>query len=183
MALHELQVKKLSQMFRNFDRDADGFVAMADHEAIALQAIALRKLEPTSSVAEQILAGARAIGRSFEERVDTDGDGRVSLDEWLTYYEAVLAGPDDIYRATILGTTEMVLNLCDTDGDGALSNEELNLFLSVFRIQHPDPKGLFARLDSDGDGEISKGELMKHLDDWHRSTEVGAAANDLAGPV
>ena len=68
----------LRQVFSSFDRDNDGFVTAADLKEAAVGGPAL-----TDALAQLVV-----------QEVDTDGDGRISVDEFLAALE-----PDDVDEA------------------------------------------------------------------------------------
>lgn len=109
---------------------------------------------------------ALAVGSAAwaQERLDADGDGNVSRQEWLSAAGArfdrldankdgVLA-PDELARGGRHGGRgRRSFSRMDTNGDGQISLDE-------FQAAHPQaPADLFTKLDTNKDGQLSPDEL------------------------
>jgi len=95
--------------------------------------------------------------------IDTDGDGRISKDEYIAYRDQEFArfdrngdgllGPVDFPRASsyrrALGTLDERINAADKNGDGMLSREEL----------HDAPTIAFDKADTSKNGYLSSTEI------------------------
>lgn len=183
MTLHNLQIKKFTLMFNNFDYNKDGFVERADHNAVVDRACTLRGLTAGTAEYEELHGRLSGIWDMFEQNVDSDGDGKVTLDEWLAFYELMIQAPEDQFMGVIVGGVSSMIDMADADGDGALSAEEYKLYLDIFGADSSQSDSYFAKLDEDGDGKINRDEMLKHLQDWYRSTDISVAGNYLAGPI
>lgn len=139
----------LAKLFAAFDRDHDGFLNR--HE--------LEHIFPVSGV-RQIFQGnyyTRANGPPPEmAQIDRDGDGRVSLAEFVAYYQEVLpalvtpkASPGANGEQDI-ATTELFDRL-DQDGDGKLSEAELRA-----------AEKILLALDADEDECVSVQEVLSN---------------------
>ena len=99
-------------------------------------------------------------------KLDTDGDGKLSQTELDTWAGAMLE------KAGQTIDTGGALATYDTDGDGGLSSDEMQAFVSASMQQGmggmgmmqgpplpPEGQGLFHVLDTDGSGGVSESEL------------------------
>ncbi|WP_245216515.1 EF-hand domain-containing protein [Sagittula salina] len=115
----------LEQMITDADADGDGKVTKAEMEAAA--------------------------SKRFSD-ADTDGDGKLSAEELTAQAEAMRVARQETRRAK---RTEAMIRRFDYDGDGALSQQEM---------QAMRPADLFdrmlERLDTDKDGALSTGEVQ-----------------------
>jgi Ca2+-binding EF-hand superfamily protein len=183
MALHDLQIKKFTHMFGFHDNNGDGYMEMSDHLLNGERACQLRGYAADSPEATALMDKTRQIGEMFMQNMDTDGDGRVALQEWLHFHDQMMSAPREHYLGGLYGGIQMMLDLADADGDDQLSPAEYGYFLKIFHIEYPDIPGNFARLDLNGDGYISKSELMALMDQWYSSTDPADPGNYLAGPL
>jgi len=120
-------------------------------------------------------AGSKHKGNMIE-RLDQDGDGQLSIDEFSAAQQR-RADPAEIFSRMdqdgdgFISQSEMpqrrgegrggqrgnMLQRLDQDGDGLLSMEEF----SAVRHRRADPAERFSRIDQDGDGFISNAEIQK----------------------
>src|SRR5437867_2217221 len=107
---------------------------------------------------------AESIRQQFFQQADQDGDGRITKDElnaMMPQGGSGMQGPsiDDIFARV------------DTNGDASIDKAENDAFMQSMggRRAHgrPDPsaiaKSLFAQADADGDGKLTKEELLAAL--------------------
>lgn len=102
----------LQALFTTYDKDGDGVVALAD-----LGEPGFGPMERMGHSGRMGRGGHGAFGERLFARFDTDGDGRVSLDEWQAGHQALPVC--DPQRA------EERFKLLDTNGDGFLTPDEL----------------------------------------------------------
>lgn len=87
--------------------------------------------------------------KSIIERLDTDGNGTVSLAEFK-------AGPRAQENPE---GADKVFARIDADGNGEISVAEFAQHMGKMRQRRPDPKKILERLDKDGDGSVSLEEF------------------------
>jgi Ca2+-binding EF-hand superfamily protein len=91
---------------------------------------------------------------------DTDGDGRVTFDEFAMYWLDAEKLKDDalhVYR--------LAFNLFDENADGKVDEREFIKFSGTFGLTEGDQEARdrFAAADLDGDGVVSFPELVVAL--------------------
>eukprot|EP00759_Apiculatamorpha_spiralis_P022564 PhF_6_TR26673/c4_g1_i1/m.38770 len=95
------------------------------------------------------------------EKMDTDGDGTVDCEEFLTFYRSLedTAPTEDALRTAFAAF--------DVDGSGALSKEELYDALTSQgeALSREELDLVFANFDLDGDGTIDYSEFVKLMMD------------------
>jgi len=93
---------------------------------------------------------------------DKDGNGKLSVGE-LKELMLTLADNDE-QKKSVDGMVDMLMEMCDQDGDKMLNYEELSQVISG---QGPDKKQqmkmMFKMFDTDGSGNVSKKELCKAM--------------------
>ena len=129
--------KQLRALFDFQDRDGDGELNAAEAEYVftnkGVQAMINRGFSyPTPSEPGRTLAD-----------FDLDRDGRVSFDEFLTYYRPSAAGLLDEQAQTGYDPygpklTEAMFKLLDTNKDGKLTKDELTGVQNLFATQDTD---------------------------------------------
>jgi Ca2+-binding EF-hand superfamily protein len=147
------------------------------------------------------LGGHKAL--SFDQ-ADTDGNGSISLEEFTAAAQK-LPSPVD---STGSSKASDLFNTIDTNGDGAISKDEATAFQSkisdqikammiLFQEQNgtadattanagatsPSADDIFAKLDANGDGSISKDEFTAALQNRHHANGSGDRAAKLFDKV
>src|SRR6185369_9470471 len=146
--LSKLQERKLVHLFRLLDQDESGHLERRDVEALARRIAAARGLGNGDPKTKSIVAGHVSFWTRIEDDADSDGDGRVTRDEWLAYFAALLAKPE-LYEQAMGPLSKLVMSILDADGDGFVTNEEHRSFMAAYRVpegeldealSHTDPK-------------------------------------------
>lgn len=180
--LTDLQRRKLTRYFRVYDIDDDGRIGLADFERVVENVRILHGL-PSGSPAHRALRDAYL--RRWEAlrlSADTDGDGGVDLDEWLASWDGVLRS-DDRYEVEVATVVRRLLELFDTDEDGVLGPREFADFFGIYGLSTDLAHSTFARLDADGDGMITRAELLEISHEFYRGNDPDAPGNHLYGPL
>jgi Ca2+-binding EF-hand superfamily protein len=104
-----------------------------------------------SAIKSQLLE----VWEKLRQAVDTDGDQKVTLDEFLQFAES--AG-NNLIEDVFVKTADMVFDLADTDGDGNISFDESKSFFLLFESSLSSAQEAFSQIDKDNDGTITKEE-------------------------
>jgi len=148
----EMWSDKLRAAFEFFDRDKDGFLSAAESpntfsDTGVQQMLQNGFYQPTPK------------DRATIDRLDNDGDGKVSFAEYVAYYRGSTAfvfrsQPVVAENPTGAAVTEALFKLMDANGDGKLTRTEVN---GVER--------LLATRDTDEDECLAQSELAPGLTD------------------
>src|SRR5262249_44498670 len=114
--LTDLQLKKLPKMFALNDNNGDGIIAQEDFEEAARSLASFRGLTPGTSEYEDVYKTVMSRWNHLRETCDTDGDSRVTLKEWLAYWDKVLATKGE-YERVGKPFSVVVARTLDLDGD------------------------------------------------------------------
>jgi Ca2+-binding EF-hand superfamily protein len=135
-------------------------------------------------------------------KIDTDGNGKVSKDEFNTFRSnmeaqimgSVMASQFDTTTGIATATDDLFSKI-DTDGDGSVSTDEFSVFSSKMQSQAGNgmqgpmgpPPGissddLFSKIDTDGDGSVSEDEFNTFRTQMEAQA-ADAAAQGLGGTV
>lgn len=178
--LSDLQTKKLTRYFQVYDIDDDGRIAVADFERI-IENVRVLHGDPRGTGAFSAL---RDSYMSFWDKIkdsDGDGDGGVDLDEWLAYWQLALED-DARYEAEVDAITQRILHVFDLDDDDQIGPREFADFYGVFGLAVSLSETVFASLDSNGDGVLTRSELHALGRDFFGGDDIEATGNYLFGP-
>lgn len=175
--LTDLQTKKLTRYFQVYDIDDDGQVEASDFDRIVENVKLLHGEGPTSGG----LGDAYLTLWGRLQGADGDSDGGVDLDEWLAYWQLALED-DRRYEEEVEAVADRLLRIFDLDEDGSIGPAEFADFYGVFGLPVSLAETVFRELDIDGDGVITRAELVEIIRQFYGSDDVEDAGNVLFGP-
>jgi Ca2+-binding EF-hand superfamily protein len=172
--------RKLARRFELMDANGDGFLEYKDYQAFAARLVQGFHESPDSPKARALAEAYSTFWHDFIALMDTDGDQRVSLDEFVTAMEDGLAAGPDFDR--IIGPQlKAVLNLADTNGDGRLDAAEYEALMRLIGLREDEITTGFQRLDRDGDGYLTLGEMSMAAKEYYVSNDPSATGSSLFG--
>jgi juvenile hormone diol kinase len=180
--LTDLQKQKLTRYFRVYDVDDNGTISLPDFERVVENVRALYGVDESSPVHGGLRDGYLLRWSALAASADKDRDGNVDLDEWLSYWEDVLED-DARYEVEVVSVTERLFETFDTDDDGFLGPDEFCNFYGVYGLKSALARLVFLDLDRDGDGQVTREELMDMAHQFYRSNDPDAPGNQLFGPT
>ncbi len=180
--LSDLQQKKLTRYFRVYDVDDDGRLARPDFERVVENVRALYGVDEESSTHRRLRDGYLVRWESLRKSADADRDGGVDLVEWLAWWDEVLSD-EERYEGEVAVVTRTLFDIFDTDGDGVLGPDEFCNFYGVYGLDSAMARQVFAALDMDGDGTVTRHELVAMAHEFYRSDDPDAPGNRLFGPT
>jgi Ca2+-binding EF-hand superfamily protein len=178
--LSDLQAKKLTRYFQVYDIDDDGRIEVSDFERI-VENVRILHGETSSNEHSELSEAYMALWNRIRSVADGDRDGGVDLDEWLAYWQLALED-DQPYELEVQAITDRRFTIFDLDEDDAIVMSEFCDFYGVFGLAVTLAETVFASLDADADGSISRAELLEASRDFFQSNDVEAAGNVLYGP-
>jgi Ca2+-binding EF-hand superfamily protein len=125
-------------------------------------------------------------------KIDTDGDGSLSSDEFSSFVESIGGSAEDasqLYSAidgngdgqvsedelasalpppppppppTEQAAVDLITSI-DTDSDGTLSEDELSTFADSLGVSSDEAEAFLESLDANGDGTLTSSELAQQL--------------------
>ena len=180
--LTDLQLKKLPKMFALNDNNGDGVIAQEDFEEAARTLAYLRGLAPGTAEYQDMHKTIMSRWNHIRETCDADGDNRVTLKEWLAYWDKVLATEGE-YERVGKPFSVVVARTLDRDGDGKISPKEYTQWVSRWGVDEKAALDCFARLDLNGDGHLSVDEFVTLVAEYFQSSDPSSPGNWLLGPL
>ena len=179
--LTELQIRKFTKLFTMFDSDNTGHLNLADFQKIAQKVSEFRGWKSNSSEADNLSHKFLYYWIHLKGEVDKNRDSKVSLDEWLNYYDDMLNNPKR-YEVEVGSLINLIFDVFDADGDGTIDRNEWVNLLSTYNSHRIYAEKAFSQIDINKDGCLSKEEVLKLFHDFHYSDEPQALGNLLFSP-
>ncbi|MEU6977632.1 EF-hand domain-containing protein [Streptomyces sp. NPDC046371] len=174
----QFQRDKLVDMFRAFDADDNGYLDQRDFQALAERWRRLPRVTPGSELSVRVESLMLGWWDHLAAHVDTDGDGKVDLDELLAMVDLL-----PTMREVVAATAETVFDAVDENGDGRISPSEHQRLVDTWHGERVDVADVFAHLDQDGDGYLSRPEFTELWIQFWISDDPAEPGNRLCGPV
>lgn len=175
--LSELQRRKLTRMFRLFDRDGDGAIAWADYARVSARMLDVLELAPDSTEGAEMAASYRV---EWEELALEPGAG-VHLPRWLAYRAEQLS-MRDAFEINIAPYVLTIATHIDRDGDGFVGGDDLRRYLALYDMPDAERAAAVARLDPTGRGRIPYVELEDRAREFYYSNNPEAPGSWFLGP-
>jgi len=177
--LGELQKRKLTKLFNYRDITKNGFLEKDDYDVDFKAILRDHPLQPGSTEYEKLRSNVEGQWNNLREQMDTNGDGKVSLDEWLDYHDIVLS--DNRYDEVFNKQHEEIFRSEDADGDGKL---DIKMFLNKRLTPDMDDQEI-AKLkfmvDPDGDGYMEIKHFLGLVREFFLSNDPDAIGNWFFG--
>lgn len=178
--LTDFQKKKLSRLFAVLDADHNNQLERSDYTGVVSNLARIHgwaQGSPQYAKAEGLYL---TIWDKLKTLADQDGDGKVTLDEFLEFHALMLSTPE-MYEQITVETVELLFGAFDRDRDGQLSRDDFRDFFDAYGIRDKAADEAFQKLDTSGDGQISKEEALQRVQEYYFSNDPAAAGNWLFG--
>ena len=177
----DLLEQNLRSLFDVIDTDQDGYLTEDDLPASGRRVLDEFAITGTRQRA-QVEDVYRAWWRRLREDCDSDGDGRITRQEFVA---ALLSGggdPHGYYQEMVAPIIDAVAQAVDHDGDGFIPAADYARVLGSNGIDGPFVGAVFQRLDADGDGRISTGEFRDAVAQLFLSQDSADPGTAILGP-
>lgn len=187
--LADLQTRKLTRQFRQLDADGGGTLKWNDFEALLKRLGEARGWPADSPRAAQARSCYEGLWKTLEKHGDGNRDGEVSLTEWLDFHRVALCDSQVLlqinpaYEELVVTMTRFIQETLDEDGDGRVTIEEYSEFCEAYGIGEGEAKSCFAGLDRNGDGVLTRAEILDLVLEYYCSDDPKAPGNQFFGSV
>jgi Ca2+-binding EF-hand superfamily protein len=178
--LTDFQKKKLSRLFAVLDADHNNQLERSDYVAVVSNLSRIHGWTPGSPEYLKAEGLYLTIWDGLKALADQDGDGKVTVQEFLEFHALMLSTPE-MYQEITVGTVDLLFEAFDRDRDGNLSRDDFRDFFDAYGIRDKAADEAFQKLDTSGDGQISKEEAVQRVQEYYFSDDPAAPGNWLFG--
>lgn len=174
--------RKLRHLFSIIDANNDGVLELEDWVQCGNEAARACGCEHESREANALRDANTGFWNEVLLPMDTDGDGRVSLDEYLEgVRHRILDNPEG--REILRRVNECFFNVADTDGDGRITRQEFCTTMSAsYRIPESEMSGVYDELDPSG-GNFTRDTSYRAIQEFFLSDDPRAPGNNFFGRI
>jgi len=190
----ELMTRKLTKHFQFQDLNGDGLVEKADWEQCAKNLAAIREWDSDSAEYKSILAQHLDIWKNNWQPADSDGDGKVSLAEYLELADQLKSGfrsssdeketePGKTYLDRLFELFGAIFDTIDHDGDGRIDLDNYKGYFNAWGVDESLAGDAFASIDLNGDGILLRMSFIQFGANFFISDEESDFGNLMFGPL
>lgn len=174
--LHE---RKWVTLFGVHDTTNSGTLEKQDFEQLVRELAKLRGWQLDSSEYKNLYNKYLAYWDELQNHADKNQDEKLTLEEWLEYHRTIL----DTERKyeVIEAFSNEIFQVFNPEGKET-SAEQWEEFFRIFDIPLIYARYVFSYLDINGNGTLSKEEVLKLLSDFYLSDDPNAPGNLFFGP-
>jgi len=178
--LSELQTQKITRLFNVMDLDGNGVLEVDDYKIVCQNLGNIRGWNEDSSE-YQAIYDAFMLDWENVKNMSSEQNGQVTLEDWLKFHDYALQ-TKEVYDISVTAIADQILNLFDFNQDGKFQFEEFAAFHKAYQIDESLAKSIFPKLDTAGQGYLTRDEILELIDQFFKSNDPSAKGNQLFGP-
>lgn len=178
--LRQLQRRKLTRMFRLFDRDGDGHLQWSDYARVSAGLLRVLEIAPDSALGVELAQSYRDEWAELTGEAPRDGSA-VAMEPWLTYRHAQLMAPD-AFEVNVAPYIHTIATHLDRDRDERVTGDDLRRYLSLYGMADDERDVAVARLDPTGAGRFSYADIEDRAREFYFSNNPEAPGSWFLGP-
>lgn len=156
---------RLEERFHLWDHNGNGVIERSDFEQEIQNILDRFGADPQGPGAAGLRAAYLGL---FDRLAQAAGTDQMSKEDFVRAAEAEIVSRGNAGFAEVLQPTiQAIMGIADTDGDGVISPVELERWFSAIGLSAEQAGTAFNRIDTDGDGSLSVGELVAAVRDYH----------------
>jgi Ca2+-binding EF-hand superfamily protein len=176
--MNNTQRQRYERIFEFLDTDGSGAIEEQDFLALAQDVLSRTGAPADSPNARSLQEAYRKGWESLRGEADLDADGRVTREEFLRRLSDAYDGGSPL-RTAIDAVSDAEFDAMDVNGDGMVSDEELQRVLEIRGASKQQAEEAAKGLDADGDGYISRNEYREAWTAFHTGQDPNAPAENL----
>jgi juvenile hormone diol kinase len=177
--LTKFQTRKWTHLFNIYDTDNSGVVTKEDFELKAQTIAKLLQIEQQSAAYNRLYTEVIADWEHLQKDADQDGDGQVTLEEWLAHgYTRITSS--NMYE-TCQKEAKAVFELFDQNGDGLLSRQEYCTLIKAWGVSDQEVEVACSKVGLGEDNTLTKEQLVQLLGQFHKSDDPDSPGNYMFG--
>src|SRR5262245_587848 len=164
MEISESLDQKLAWRFRTYDNDGDGYIEREDFQLAADRTGEEFGHTPDSPARQRLTELLLGLWEHLATVADADSDGRISEAEYKAAFAAGLLETPESFNEGYGPFLDALMAVVDTEVDGRLSaDEHVRWTRALMRLPESETRELHRRIDTDGDGYVTKQELLEAI--------------------
>lgn len=178
--LSRIMTQKLTRHFHFQDSNKDGFVERADWERCAQRLADLRSLSLDAPEYDALRKMHVEIWMKYWLPADSDGDGKVSLQEYLDLTDQ-LKTAKKLSMEMLLDLFGTIFDTIDLDGDKKITLDDYKSYFRAWGVDESLADDAFASLDLNGDGVLTRMSFVQFGANFFVSDDENEFGNMLFG--
>jgi len=170
--LDPMITSKLTYLFHLLDVSDNELLDIHDFELVAervTKGLGTSKLEKRKKAA--ILRRSRDFFNKITKSMNLTKEA-IDLKDWLSYFEQHVLKDKQSVNEVVRYLLSFIFGVFDENRDGYFSREEYENVFETFGITKPQSKQSFDKMDLNGDGILSRYELLMAIEMFVTSTNI-----------
>jgi len=173
----DIQRQKVLHFFNVLDRDGNGMLHESDFSLVAESLSDQVGHSEHSTSRLSLKVKAYSLFLQILEDIGQE-DASIAPEVWLDFFEQYVLKESNNY---IHKTSEYLFSLFDQNQDGYIDQTEYMDMFHAYGLFKANAARAFDLIDLNGDGQISKQELIKAFSEFFHSSDPEAAGNWIFG--
>ena len=178
----DIQKIKLHNLYLAFDSDGNGYIEIADVDALARRIVENQGLSTSSALHGELQGKLHAYWNVMVGALDVDKDARVSKEEFLQFAIRVAKDMNGPAGRSIQAVSDVLFSVADRDGKGTISATEFVRCMRSYGILDTVTMSAFELVDADKNGRITREEFLSFMREVFQSRALDDASALVFGP-
>jgi len=175
--------QKLTWRFHTYDNDGDGYIEREDFELAAKRTGEEFGHAPDSPALQRLTELLLQLWDQLSTAADTDQDGKISEAEYKAAFAAGLLETPESFDEGYVPFIDAIMDVVDTDGDDKMNPDEYARWgRSLMNLPEAESLEMHRRIDTDGDGYITREELLESIREFYFNEEPDSLGAQALGP-